>query len=107
MSENTNSNNKWIPPVKIESLYASTNGNKFSSINAPTAGARIEKELPRGNALFQYYSIATPNGQKPAILLEELGIDYDAHRTFYFIIFIDIDIDININIKILLVFLYC
>ena len=36
--------------------------------------------LPVGNAPFQFYSLATPNGQKPAILLEELGIDYDAHK---------------------------
>jgi hypothetical protein len=36
--------------------------------------------LPEGEAPFQYYSIATPNGQKPAILLEELGIEYDAHK---------------------------
>jgi GSH-dependent disulfide-bond oxidoreductase len=48
----------------------------------PTAGSRVEANLPRGDARFQLYSLATPNGQKPAILLEELGIDYDAHSTY-------------------------
>ena len=36
--------------------------------------------LPVGDTPFQFYSLATPNGQKPAILLEELGIEYDAHK---------------------------
>jgi hypothetical protein len=36
--------------------------------------------LPEGETPFQFYSLATPHGQKPAILLEELGIDYDAHK---------------------------
>ena len=35
--------------------------------------------MQRGPAPFQLYSLATPNGWKVAILLEELGIDYDAH----------------------------
>lgn len=51
----------------------------FAAINAPTAGARVEKELPVGDAPFQLYSLATPNGIKVSILLEELGIEYDAH----------------------------
>jgi hypothetical protein len=33
-----------------------------------------------GSADFQFYSLATPNGQKVGVLLEELGIDYDAHN---------------------------
>lgn len=70
---------KWTPPAKVEELYAATSGNKFASINAPTAGAREEKALPEGSAPFQLYSLATPNGQKVGILLEELGINYDAH----------------------------
>ncbi|HEX7340265.1 MAG TPA: glutathione-dependent disulfide-bond oxidoreductase [Rhodanobacteraceae bacterium] len=58
--------------------------NKFASINRPTAGARFERELPVGKHDLQLYSLATPNGQKVTILLEELlekGIaqaDYDA-----------------------------
>lgn len=69
----------WKPPPVIEDLYAATAGNKFSGINRPTAGSREEKALPRGNAPFQLYSLATPNGKKVSIMLEELGIDYDAH----------------------------
>lgn len=70
----------YKPPAKVEELFAATNGNQWASINSPTAGAREEKALPEGNTPFQFYSIATPNGQKPAILLEELGIEYDAHK---------------------------
>jgi hypothetical protein len=53
-------------------------------INAATSGSRTVAELPTGKAKFQYYSLATPNGMKPAILLEELGIDYDAHSMPFF-----------------------
>lgn len=49
-------------------------GNKFSKINSPKAGARTQAELPIGRTSFQFYSVATPNGQKVSILLEELGI---------------------------------
>eukprot|EP01123_Difflugia_compressa_P010130 TRINITY_DN361_c0_g1_i1.p1 TRINITY_DN361_c0_g1~~TRINITY_DN361_c0_g1_i1.p1 ORF type:complete len:312 (+),score=57.52 TRINITY_DN361_c0_g1_i1:86-937(+) len=73
------SSTEWAPPESIQVLYKATANNKFSSINSPTAGARTEKPLPSGNAPFQLYSLATPNGHKPAILLEELGLDYDAH----------------------------
>ncbi|NNC47685.1 MAG: glutathione-dependent disulfide-bond oxidoreductase [Sphingomonas sp.] len=60
------------------------NGGKFASINAPTAGAREDKALPVGDHPLQLYSLATPNGVKVTILLEELlaaGYDaeYDAH----------------------------
>lgn len=60
------------------------NGGKFSGINRPTAGARFEKELPRGKHPFQLYSLGTPNGVKVTIMFEELlelGIteaEYDA-----------------------------
>jgi len=70
---------EWKPPQKIEDLYAAAAGNKFASINSPEAGARTEQELPVGNASLQLYSVATPNGQKVSILLEELGVDYDAY----------------------------
>ena len=69
----------WVPPSKVEDLFAAAGGNQFASINAPTSGARVQKEVPVGSAPFQLYSLATPNGMKPAIMLEELGIDYDAH----------------------------
>ncbi|WP_265527966.1 glutathione-dependent disulfide-bond oxidoreductase [Sphingomicrobium marinum] len=60
------------------------NGGKFASINAPTAGAREDKALPVGDHPLQLYSLATPNGVKVTILLEELlaaghDADYDAH----------------------------
>ena len=57
-------------------------GNKFASINGPTAGVRSNEELPVGNSDIQLYSLSTPNGQKVGILLEELrsavGLKYDA-----------------------------
>ena len=60
------------------------NGGKFASINAPTAGAREVKALPAGKHPLQLYSLATPNGVKVTILLEELlaeghDAEYDAH----------------------------
>ncbi|WP_296080735.1 glutathione-dependent disulfide-bond oxidoreductase [uncultured Agrobacterium sp.] len=60
------------------------NGGAFASINRPTAGPTHEKELPVGKHPLQLYSLATPNGQKVGILLEELlaaghsGAEYDA-----------------------------
>lgn len=62
-----------------------TSGGRFASINRPTAGAREEKPLPRGENPFQLYSLATPNGVKVTIMLEELlekghaGAEYDAY----------------------------
>lgn len=64
--------------------YDTENGGEWSSINRPTSGARHEKELPVGKHPFQLYSLATPNGQKVTIMLEELlatgesGAEYDA-----------------------------
>ncbi len=61
------------------------NGGRFASINRPTAGARETKELPQGDNPFQLYSLATPNGVKATIMLEELleaghtGAEYDAY----------------------------
>ncbi len=65
--------------------YDAENGGRFASINRPTAGAREEKELPQGDHPFQLYSLATPNGVKATIMLEELleaghsGAEYDAY----------------------------
>lgn len=53
----------WTPPAKIEELFAAAAGNKFASINAPTAGPRVEKDLPVGRAPIQLYSLGTPNGR--------------------------------------------
>ena len=61
------------------------NGGNWSSINRPVAGPTHDKDLPRGRHPLQLYSLATPNGVKVTILLEELlasGIEaaeYDAH----------------------------
>merc|ERR1719410_676357 len=52
---------------------------ELKGMNRPTAGARFEKKLPKGEHSLQLYSLGTPNGQKAAILLEELGLDYDAY----------------------------
>jgi len=60
-------------------------GGRFANINRPIAGATHDKELPIGKHPLQLYSMATPNGIKVTILLEELlalgrtGAEYDAH----------------------------
>jgi len=60
-------------------------GGRFANINRPTAGAREERELPSGDNPFQLHSLATPNGVKVTIMLEELlelghtGAEYDAY----------------------------
>lgn len=60
------------------------NGGEFASINRPIAGPTHEKKLPVGKHPLQLYSLATPNGQKVTIMLEELlanghkGAEYDA-----------------------------
>ena len=61
------------------------NGGKFANINRPVAGATHDKALPVGKHPLQLYSLATPNGVKVTVMLEELlekGIEaaeYDAH----------------------------
>ncbi len=59
-------------------------GGKFANINRPVAGPTHEKELPVGRHPLQLYSLATPNGVKVTVMLEELltlghrGAEYDA-----------------------------
>lgn len=59
-------------------------GGKFAAINRPIAGPTHEKELPIGRHPLQLYSLATPNGVKATVMLEELlelghkGAEYDA-----------------------------
>jgi GST-like protein len=65
--------------------WDSESGGRFASINRPVAGATHEKELPVGEHPLQLYSLATPNGVKVTVLLEELlalgksGAEYDAY----------------------------
>jgi len=73
---------EYVPP-RIWTWDAE-NGGKFANINRPVAGATHEKALPVGEHALQLYSLATPNGVKVTILLEELleaghsAADYDA-----------------------------
>ncbi|MEL6372773.1 MAG: glutathione-dependent disulfide-bond oxidoreductase [Pseudomonadota bacterium] len=64
--------------------WDSESGGKFANINRPTAGATHDKERPVGKHPLQLYSLATPNGVKVTVMLEELlaaghaGAEYDA-----------------------------
>ena len=71
----------YIPP-KVWT-WEQPSGGTFANINRPIAGPTHEKALPVGKHPLQLYSLATPNGVKVTILLEELleaGLDaeYDA-----------------------------
>lgn len=65
-------------------VWNKPNGGKFASVNRPIAGATHEKALPLGEHPLQLYSLATPNGVKVTVMLEELlalghqGAEYDA-----------------------------
>src|SRR3954470_15287074 len=61
---------EYVPPKVWK--WEQPSGGQFASINRPVAGATHEKELPVGKHPFQLYSLATPNGQKVAIMFEEL-----------------------------------
>jgi GSH-dependent disulfide-bond oxidoreductase len=73
---------EYVPP-KVWT-WNKASGGRFANINRPIAGPTHEKELPVGRHPLQLYSLATPNGQKVTILLEELlatghgGAEYDA-----------------------------
>ena len=75
-------NEEYTPP-KVWT-WDQENGGQFASINRPIAGPTHDKELPVGKHPLQLYSLATPNGQKVTIMLEELlalgheGAEYDA-----------------------------
>lgn len=72
----------YTPPRVWE--WKQANGGQFANINRPIAGPTHEQALPRGQHPLQLYSLATPNGVKVTILLEELlalghtGAEYDA-----------------------------
>jgi len=65
-------------------VWNKQNGGPFANINRPIAGATHDKELPVGRHPLQLYSLATPNGVKVTVMLEELlalghqGAEYDA-----------------------------
>ena len=79
----TMSNETQYVPEKIW-VWEKPNGGEFASINRPTSGSRMERELPVGRHPMQLYSMGTPNGVKVTIMLEELlalghsGAEYDA-----------------------------
>ena len=60
----------YVPPAVWSPDTVS--GRVFAGINRPSAAPRTEAELPRGQHQLQLYTLATPNGQKASIMLEEL-----------------------------------
>jgi GSH-dependent disulfide-bond oxidoreductase len=72
----------YMPPAIWK--WNKDNGGRFANINRPIAGATHDKELPVGRHPLQLYSLATPNGIKVTVMLEELlalghrGAEYDA-----------------------------
>jgi GSH-dependent disulfide-bond oxidoreductase len=82
MSDTPAAPSAYMPP-KIWT-WNKANGGRFANINRPIAGATHDKELPVGKHPLQVYSLATPNGVKVTVMLEELlalghsGAEYDA-----------------------------
>jgi len=76
------SDSSYTPPQVW--TWNKANGGQFANINRPVAGATHDKPLPVGRHPLQLYSMATPNGVKVTVLLEELlalghtGAEYDA-----------------------------
>ena len=72
----------YTPPAVWQ--WNQESGGKFANINRPIAGATHAQELPVGKHPLQLYSLATPNGVKVTVMLEELlalghsGAEYDA-----------------------------
>jgi len=73
----------YTPPTIWK--HNTENGGKFANINRPTSGAQKEQALPVGKHPLQLHSLATPNGVKITVMLEELlalgieGAEYDAY----------------------------
>ena len=78
----TSANTPYTPPAIW--VWEAENGGAFANINRPIAGATHDKPLPVGSHPLQLYSLATPNGVKVTVMLEELlamGVneaEYDA-----------------------------
>ncbi|MGC4059528.1 MAG: glutathione-dependent disulfide-bond oxidoreductase [Aquabacterium sp.] len=72
----------YVPPAVW--TWNKDNGGQFASINRPVSGPTHDKALPIGRHPLQLYSLATPNGVKVSVMLEELlalghaGAEYDA-----------------------------
>ena len=77
-----NTTAEYTPPTVW--TWDKPSGGRFANINRPIAGATQEKDLPVGRHPLQLYSLATPNGVKVTVMLEELlalghaGAEYDA-----------------------------
>jgi GST-like protein len=73
---------EYVPPQVW--TWNKASGGRFANINRPIAGPTHDKELPVGRHPLQVYSLATPNGVKVTVMLEELlalghgGAEYDA-----------------------------
>ena len=76
------SDTPYIPPKVWE--WKAANGGQFANTNRPIAGATHDRDLSVGTHPLQLYSLATPNGVKVTVMLEELlaqghaGAEYDA-----------------------------
>src|ERR1051325_3726276 len=74
----------YTPPKVWTWNQDKDHGGRFTNINRPIAGPTHDKELPVGRHPLQLYSLATPNGVKVTVMLEELlalghaGAEYDA-----------------------------
>ncbi|MCE8040470.1 glutathione-dependent disulfide-bond oxidoreductase [Halomonas sp. MCCC 1A11062] len=74
--------NEYLPPKVWK--WEKASGGEFANINRPIAGPTHDKALPVGKHPLQLYSLATPNGVKATVMLEELlalghaGAEYDA-----------------------------
>lgn len=74
----------YVPPAVWQAPPPPEGMSALFALNRPVSGATHDKELPVGRHPLQLYSLATPNGQKVGILLEELlaaghaGAEYDA-----------------------------
>src|SRR5216110_667304 len=82
MNDSVSDPSAYTPP-KVWT-WNKANGGRFAAINRPIAGPTHDKELPVGKHPLQLYSLATPNGVKVTVMLEELlelghrGAEYDA-----------------------------
>lgn len=95
----------YVPPKVWK--WDAENGGTFASTNRPIAGATHDKVLPVGKHPLQLYSLATPNGVKVTVMLEELlALGHDAEYDAWLINIGDGDqfgsgfVDINPNSKI-------